>query len=104
MASAAPAIAVAVARRRLVASFTEAGATSEAGAVAFAEPSRRLQRKVLERLVRNGVVQATADGRFWLDEEKLAASDRRRRRLAFRLVGGVAAVAAVAAGIAFASL
>jgi hypothetical protein len=49
-------------------------------------------------------VKETADGRLWLDEERLAEADRRRRRLAFRILGGVAAVAAVAAGIAFATV
>jgi hypothetical protein len=102
MATAAPAIAAAVAaaQRRIAARFTDEGATSPAAAIAPFEPERHIERKVLARLRKNGVVCEAAEGRLWLDEEKLATYMAKRRRRALTMIVGVIAAAAVVAGIA----
>jgi hypothetical protein len=100
MATSALAAAAAAARRRLLASFRDAGATSSDAAMGMSEPTRRLERKFLARLIEAGVIHETTDGRAWLDEEKLAAYTKARRRKMLSVAAGAAAVAAIGAAIA----
>jgi hypothetical protein len=94
MASAVPAI-VAQARRRIVHHFETAGATAPEHAVAFAEPARRIERRLFRRMVDFGALVATSDGRYWLDVRRLA--DFRKEGIA-RILGVVALAAFAAAG------
>ena len=94
MASAVPAI-VARARRRIVRHFETAGADAPEHAIAFAEPARRIERRLFRRMVAFGAIVATADGRYWLDERRLA--DFRKEGIA-RVLGVIALAAFAAAG------
>ena len=93
------AAAVAVAMRKVTSHLMSNNAVSIDSAVYFV-PDRRLRRRVLARLVRRGVIVETKPDTYYLD---LPAYDEwrrtRRRRVAFA-VGGVAAVAAIAALLA----
>jgi len=102
MATAAIAAAAAAAQRRVIETFRISGATSPDAAVTLPTPDRRLERKVLERLLRVGAVRETEDGRAWLDEPVLAAYRRKRRTRALAMIGGVVAVGAIALGVTLA--
>jgi hypothetical protein len=99
MATSAIAAAAAAAQRRVIETFRISGATSPEAAVTLPTPDRRLERKVLERLLRVGAVRETQDGRAWLDEPVFAAYRRKRRTRALALIGGVLAVGAIALGV-----
>ena len=80
--------AVAVAMRKVTSHLMSNNAVSPAGAVAFI-PDRYLQRRMLARLVRRGVIVETAPDRYYID---IPAYDRWRRGLRRRvalLMGGV---------------
>ena len=80
--------AVAVALRRVTSHLMSNNAVSPETAVGFV-PDRRLQQRMLARLVRRGVVIETAPDRYYLD---VAAYDRWRRGLRRRVAlvfGGV---------------
>lgn len=99
MATSAIAAAAAAAQRRVIETFRISGATSPEAAVTLPAPDRRMERKVLERLLRVGAVRETDDGGAWLDEPVLAAYRRKRRTRALAVMGGVLAVGAIALGI-----
>lgn len=92
------AAAMAAARNRVVRTFTDEGATSPDRAIAY-DPPRRLDRRIFQRMLRFGAAVDAGDGRFWVDETRLAAWDARRRKRALALVGG-----ALAATLAFLGL
>ena len=80
--------AVAVAMRRVTSHLMSNNAVSPETAVSFT-PDRHLQRRMLARLVRRGVIIETAPQRYYLD---VPAYDRWRRGLRRRvalIVGGV---------------
>ena len=80
--------AVAVALRRVISHLMSNNAVSPESAVYFT-PDRPLQRRMLARLVRRGVIVETAPDRYYLD---VPAYDRWRRGLRRRLalvMGGV---------------
>lgn len=87
---------VAVAMRRAEArihrQLTEAGAFSAESAVLLS-PSRSLDRRRLEGLIRGGAVHRTANGRHFLDTEGWSAHrHRRQRRVGFALSVAVALI------------
>lgn len=91
--------AVAIAIRKVVSHLMSNNAVSAESAVHFA-PEHLLQRRLLARLVRRGVVVETAPDLYYLD---IPAYDRWRRSLRRRiaaLVGGVAVASVVAAILA----
>jgi hypothetical protein len=96
MATAAAAV-VAKARRDVLSHFMQAHAVDSGSASRFI-PSRRVQRRVLERMVRQGIVVETRQDTYFLH---LPAYDDWKRSLRRRiaLVGGLAAVLAAAAGL-----
>jgi len=77
-ASAAAAL-IAISRKRVITGFREQGAETPGRAVAF-QPQRRMDTGQFKRLVRSGVVKEAAPGRYWLDNEALAADLKRQRR------------------------
>ena len=80
--------AVAVAMRKVTSHLMANNAVSPENAVPFV-PDRHLQRRMLARLVRRGVIVETAPDRYYLD---VPAYDRWRRGLRRRiamLMGGV---------------
>lgn len=89
------AAAVVAARRRVKRHFREAEAFSAERAVAY-EPKRRMERKYVEGLVAHGAL-IEAPGGYYLDEERLADHDRRRRKRGLAVVGVSLAVAAALA-------
>ncbi|MEO7365846.1 MAG: hypothetical protein ABIW03_05965 [Sphingomicrobium sp.] len=93
MATAAAAI-LAKARRRIIDHFMNSEAVSPATAVAFV-PQRRLIERQFTRFQQNGVVRATADGRFWFDlpSYRRWENGRRLRRAAAVVIAVVAAAA-----------
>jgi len=99
MATAAVAAAAAAARRRVIETFRIAGATRPEDAVTPPAFDRRMERRILERLVRAGAIRETGDGRSWLDEAALAAYRRKRRTRALALAGAMLGVAAIALGV-----
>lgn len=93
MATAAPAI-IAAARRRLLAHFRVAGATSEDTAIPF-EGRRLIERRQFERMLNAGVFRQEPSGRYWLDEKRADEWSRARRKRGLI----IAAIAAGAAAI-----
>ena len=95
MATAAAAI-VAKARREVVSHFMQRNAVSAGQAVQWI-PDRRIQRRMLDRLVRRGVIVETAEDTYYLDlpaYDEWARSRRRRTALALgtvALIGGLLA-------------
>ena len=83
---------IAAARRRIFRTFREAGATTQAAAIAY-EPHRLIDRRQFERMQRAGVVRDIA-GRFWLDEKRASEWNAARRKR-----GLAAAAAILAAGV-----
>ena len=97
MATAAAAVAVAM---RKVTSHLMSNNAVNAGSAVYYVPDRRLRRRVLARLVRRGVIVETAPDTYYLDVPAYDEWRRtRRRRVAFAM-GGIAAVAAIAALLA----
>lgn len=78
----------------IVEKLRAAGAFTPARAVAIA-PTRRAERKVLERMVKYGVVVAEREGHYWLDERALPHF--RKEELA-RILGAIAVAGFAAAG------
>jgi hypothetical protein len=72
------AIAVGAARRRVIETFLSTGALSPDRAISF-EPSRRLDGRMTDRMLREGVLHQLPDGRMWMEET--AMRDLRSRRL-----------------------
>jgi hypothetical protein len=83
------------AQRDIVDYFTMAGATTPEYAIAFAEPRRRIARRVFRRMVDFGAVVLATDGKYWLDERRLA--DFRKENLA-KVLGTLAIAGLAAAG------
>ena len=93
------AAAVGVAMRKVISHLMGANAVSRESAIYFV-PDRRLQRRVLARLIRRGVIVETKPDTYYID---IPAYDRWRRSMRGRaalLIGGVAVVGAIAALIA----
>lgn len=93
MASTAAAV-IAVARRRIVSRFMSQNAVSAADAVTF-EPERQAQRRQFARMRDAGVIEETADGRYWLN---VPAYDRWQGRVRKR-VGAALGLVAVLGGL-----
>ena len=98
MATAAAAV-VARARREVTSHFMQRNAVSPDSAVRWV-PDRRLERRILNRFVRRGVLVEVREDTYYLD---VPAYDRWRRSARKRFaiaLGGVAAVAAIVAALA----
>jgi CTP-dependent riboflavin kinase len=89
---------VARARRDVISHFMERNAVSSDAAVRWV-PERHIQRRMLARLMRRGVLVETGEDTYFLD---VPAYDRWRRSLRLRTVVLLAGVAVV--GAAFAAL
>ncbi|HEX5258641.1 MAG TPA: hypothetical protein VFW35_07660 [Sphingomicrobium sp.] len=93
------AAAVGAAMRRVISHLMGANAVSPESAVYFV-PDRRLQGRMIARLIRRGVIVETKPDTYYLD---IPVYDRWRRSLRGRaalLIGGVVLVGAVAALLA----
>jgi len=93
------AAAVGAAMRRVTSHLMAANAVGPDSAIYFV-PDRRLQRRVLDRLIRRGVIVETKPDTYYID---MPAYDRWRRSMRGRaalLIGGVALFSAVAALLA----
>ncbi|MCU6456126.1 hypothetical protein LPN01_18770 [Sphingomonas sp. A2-49] len=95
MATAAAAI-LAKARRDVVGHFMTCNAVSPASAIAY-EPSTRVQRRMFDRLQRDGVLVAAADNRWFIDIPRYHESVSTRRK---RVLGVLGAAILAAAGLA----
>ena len=95
MATAAAAIMV-KARRDVASHFMSRNAVSPQSAVPF-EPARRVQRRMFDRMVDAGVLVRSSTGRWYMDVAAYDESNRKRRARAGLLVGGMVAVAGLAA-------
>lgn len=82
------------ARGRIVAYFTEHGATKPDAAIPYA-PKARLETRLFRRMVDFGLLVEVKQGRFWLDQERL--SDFKKESLA-RVLGAIALAGFAAAG------
>jgi tellurite resistance protein len=82
------------AQGRIVEALRTDGAVSADKATAFA-PTRRGDKRLLERMVKFGVVVAGAEGEYWLDEKALVHF--RKEELA-RVLGAIAVAGFAAAG------
>ena len=93
------AAAVGAAMRRVISHLMGANAVSPESAVYFV-PERRLQRRVLDRLIRRGVIVETKPETYYID---IPVYDRWRRTLRGRAalaIGGVVLLSALAALLA----
>jgi len=93
------AAAVGAAMRKVISHLMSANAVSPESAIYFV-PDRRLQRRIIARLIRRGVIVETKPDTYYID---IPAYDRWRRSMRGRaalLIGGVAVVGAIAALIA----
>lgn len=88
--------AVAVAIRRVTSHFMSNNAVSRDSAVYFA-PDRPLQRRILARLIRRGVIVETEPDNYYIDIPAYDRWRRTMRRRAALLVGGVAVAGFAAA-------
>ncbi len=98
MATAAAAV-VAKAQRNVVSHFMQCNAVSESSAVAWV-PDRRIERRMMDRLVRRGVLVETDQNRHYLD---VPAYDRWKRSVRTRaavLLSGVGIAIALAVVLA----
>lgn len=98
MATAAAAI-VAKAQRDVASHFMQRNAVSAEAAVSW-EPDRRIQRRMLGRLVRRGVIVETAPDTYYLDLPTYDSWRRSRRKRAAVLMGGAVAIGALFAALA----
>ena len=90
---------VAAAMRRVTEHLMSSNAVSADTAVYYV-PDRRIRRRVLDRLVRRGVIVETEPDTYYLDVPAFDQWRRtRRKRVAFAMTG-VAAIAAIAALLA----
>lgn len=92
------AAAAAQARRRVLGAFRQADATAPERAIGFTA-QRRMERRFFERLVDFGAIVETSEGRFYLDEAKVAEQMARQRRRAFKIMGGILAASAAVIGL-----
>ena len=92
------AVAVARARRRVIAHFMARGAVSADKAVSFT-PDRRMEVKLFERLRHNGVIVAAANDCWYIDVPKLDAYQARRRKRVRVMLAGLATALAAGVGI-----
>ena len=76
---------LAATRKRLVTRLRKAGATDEASAISL-EGGGPFRRWWTSRLLRDGVLGASADGRHWLNEQTWKEYQGRRRRWALTIV------------------
>ena len=93
------AAAVGAAMRKVISHLMSANAVSPESAIYFV-PDRRLQRRIIARLIRRGVIVETKPDTYYID---IPAYDRWRRSMRGRaalLIGGIAVVGAIAALIA----
>ena len=93
------AAAVAAARRRVISHLMEANAVTPESAIYFV-PDRRLQRRIIARLIRRGVIVETKPDTYYID---IPAYDRWRRSMRGRAalaIGGVILLGALAAALA----
>jgi hypothetical protein len=95
VATAAAAI-MAKARRDVVGHFMTSNAVSPESAVAY-EPSRRIQRRMFERMQRNGVLVPADKNRWFIDIPRYHESLNSRRK---RVLGVLGAAIVAAAGLA----
>ena len=98
MATAAAAV-VAKARRDVISHFMERNAVAPESAVQWV-PDRHIQRRMMDRLARRGVLVETADDKYYLDVPAYDSWRRSLRRRAAMTVAGVAIVGAVLAALA----
>lgn len=98
MATAAAAV-VAKARRDVISHFMERNAVSAAEAVQWV-PDRAIQRRMLARFLRRGVVVQTADDTYYIDVPAYDRWRRSTRKRAAALIGGVAVIGAILAAFA----
>lgn len=98
MATAAAAI-VAKARRDVVSHFMQHNAVSAGQALRWI-PDRHIQRRMLARLVRRGVIVETADDSYYLDLPAYDEWARSRRRRTAVALGSVVAIGALLAALA----
>jgi hypothetical protein len=86
------------ARKRIVAAFEDASATSPERAIAYVPPARRIAKRVFRRLVAHGALVEAKPGRYYLDRDRLADYRSKMRGR----VAGMLALAAAAVGAAVA--
>jgi hypothetical protein len=98
MATAAGAV-LAKARRDVVSHLMQSNAVSAGTAVRWI-PDRLLQRRILARFVRRGIVVETAEDTYYLDLPAYDSWTRTRRRRAAVAIASVAAIAAALATFA----
>src|SRR3712207_5115046 len=89
---------IAAARRRLIARFRNAGATTPSAAIAI-EGMRLIERRQFERMRKAGVIRTGDDGRFWLDEPTAAAYMASIRRRLMMVAAGAVAAGLIAVGL-----
>jgi len=92
----AAAVVVAKARRDVVSHFMSCNAVTPEAAVVFA-PSRFVQRRAFDRMLRSGVLIETRPGRWYLDVARYDAATQSRRKRAGLALGATIAVAIAAA-------
>jgi hypothetical protein len=93
------AAAVAAAMRRVTSHLMSNNAVSRDSAVHYV-PDRGIRRRVLARLVRRGVIVETEPDTYYLDLPAYDEWRRTRRKRVAVAMGGVAAIAAIAALLA----
>ena len=93
------AAAVAVAMRKVTSHLMSNNAVSAESAIYYV-PDRGLRRRMLARLVRRGVIVETAPDTYYLDVPAYDEWRTTRRKRVALAMGGVAAVAAIAALLA----
>lgn len=85
--------AAARARRRLISHFMSNDAIAADKAINYA-PDRGFERRLLERLIDQGVLHVGKAGTYWLDIPAYDGWNRSRRRRAGIMVGAAVALAA----------
>jgi len=85
--------------RRVTEHLMSNNAVSAQSAIYYV-PDRRIRRRVLERLVRRGVIVQTEPDTYYLDVPVYEEWRRSRRKRVAIAMGGVAAIAAIAALLA----
>jgi len=95
MATAAAAIMM-KARRDVASYFMSRHAVTADSAVTYT-PSRRPQRRMFDRMVKEGVLVGTSSGRWYLDVAAYDESSHKRRNRALLLLGGMLSAVGLAA-------